>query len=211
MNHRVITRFSIICMKFLLGQKLKMSQIFDEKGHQVPVVIVEAGPCQVLQVKTKEKDGYEAIQVGFKELKKSRIKKTQKEKPFKYLKEFRGDVSQYKVGQKIDVSIFEEGNIIAISGVSKGKGFAGGVKRWGFGGSPASRGSKHSLRKIGSVGSTPGSRVIKGKKMPGRMGTQRLTIKNLTVMKVDPKNNLLMIKGSVPGSKGTLLEIKSLK
>jgi len=210
-------------MKFILGQKLKMSQVFDEKGRQVPVIIVEAGPCQVLQIKTKEKDGYEAIQIGFKKIKKSGIKKTQKEKPFKYIREFpapkksggtegkKEDVPQYKVGQKIDASVFKEGDTITVSGVSKGKGFAGGVKRWGFGGSPATRGSKHTLRRIGSVGSTPGARVIKGKKMPGRMGTQRTTIKGLKVLKVDAQNNLLMIRGSVPGSRRSLLEIKSSK
>ena len=190
---------------------MNLSQIFDEKNHQTPVVIVEAGPCEVLQIKTKEKDGYEAIQVGFKKIKQQRVKKTQGKKPFRYLREFKGDISKFKVGQKIDASIFQEGDIVKVSGISKGKGFAGAVKRWGFGGMPASRGSKHGLRTIGSVGSSPPSRVIKGKKMPGRMGTERVTIKNLKVLKADPKKNLLMLKGAVPGSKGTFLEIEGVK
>lgn len=198
-------------MKFILGLKIGMSQIFDEKNHQTPVVIVEAGPCEVLQIKTKEKDGYEAIQVGFKTIKQQRVKKGQRKKPFKYLKEFKGDISKFKVGQKIDASMFQKGDIVKVSGVSKGKGFAGAVKRWKFGGMPASRGSKHGLRTIGSVGSSPPHRVIKGKKMPGRMGTERITIKNLKVLKADSKKNLLMLKGAVPGSKGTLLEIESVK
>ncbi|MCP6719613.1 MAG: 50S ribosomal protein L3 [Patescibacteria group bacterium] len=198
-------------MKFILGQKLIMSQVFDEKGNQIPVTIVEAGPCQVLQIKTKEKDGYEAIQIGFREIKKKKIGKNKKQKPFKYLREFKGDVSKYKVGQKLEVSIFEEGDTVKVSGTSKGKGFQGGVKRWGFKGGRKTHGGKHYLRTIGSVSSTPVSRVIKGKKMPGRMGTERMTIKNLKITKIDSKESLLMIGGAVPGAKGTLLEIRTLK
>lgn len=188
-----------------------MSQVFDEKGNQIPVTIVEAGPCQVLQIKTKEKDGYEAIQIGFREIKKKKIGKNKKQKPFKYLREFKGDVSKYKVGQKLEVSIFEEGDTVKVSGTSKGKGFQGGVKRWGFKGGRKTHGGKHYLRTIGSVSSTPVSRVIKGKKMPGRMGTERMTIKNLKITKIDSKESLLMIGGAVPGAKGTLLEIRTLK
>jgi len=196
-------------MKFILGKKLGMSQIFDKQGNQIPVTLVTAGPCKVVQIKTKEKDGYEAIQVGFEEIKsKKRIKKPLSHKPFKYLREFKGDISKYKVGDKINVSIFQEGDIVKISGISKGKGFQGVVKRWGFSGLPASHDTKHEARAPGSIGSRFPQRVIKGKKMPGRMGGERVTIKNLKVVKVDSENNLLAIKGAVPGRRGTLLEIK---
>ncbi len=197
-------------MKFILGLKLGMSQIFDEKGNQIPVTLIEAGPCEVTQIKTQEKDKYVAIQIGFQKLKDKKVKKTQKEKPFKYLREFRGeiDLSNYKVGDKIDVSVFKEGDTVKVSGISKGKGFAGAVKRWGFAGRPTSRGTKHEVRAPGAIGSATPPRVLKGKKMPGRMGFKRVTIRNLKVVKVDTKNNLLAIKGAVPGRRGTLLEIR---
>ncbi|PIP25090.1 MAG: 50S ribosomal protein L3 [Candidatus Nealsonbacteria bacterium CG23_combo_of_CG06-09_8_20_14_all_36_12] len=197
-------------MKFILGQKLGMSQIFDEKGNQIPVTVIETGPCEVLQIKTKEKDKYEAVQIGFQKIEKTkRIKKTMKGKEFRYLKEFKN--GEYKVGDKIDVSVFQEGDIVKVSGISKGKGFAGVVKRWGFHGRPATRGTKHELRTPGSVGSSFPERVIKGRKGPGRMGFERVTIKNLKVVKVDPDNNLLAVRGAVPGRKGTLLEVRSIK
>jgi len=197
-------------MKFILGQKLGMSQIFDEKGNQIPVTVIETGPCEVLQIKTKEKEKYEAVQIGFQKIEKTkRIKKTMKGKEFRYLKEFKN--GEYKVGDKIDVSVFQEGDIVKVSGISKGKGFAGVVKRWGFHGRPATRGTKHELRTPGSVGSSFPERVIKGRKGPGRMGFERVTIKNLKVVKVDPDNNLLAVRGAVPGRKGTLLEVRSIK
>lgn len=194
-------------MNFILGLKVGMSQIFDEQGNQIPLTVVESAPCKVLQIKTKEKDGYEAIQIGFKEMKKQKVKKTQKDKPYKYVREFKGDKEKFKVGQEFDVSIFKEGDIVNVSGISKGKGFAGGVKKWGFAGRPTTRGTKHEVRTIGSVGGSTPPRVLKGKKMPGRMGSERITVKNLKIVKVDPENNLLMIKGAVPGRKGTLLEL----
>lgn len=194
-------------MKFILGLKVGMSQIFDEQGNQTPLTVIESGICKVLQIKTKERDGYAAIQIGFKKLKDKKVKKTQKQKPFKYLREFRGDISEYETGQEFDVSIFKEGDIVKVSGISKGKGFAGVVKKWGFHGRPRTRGTKHEHRTIGSVGASMPPRVLKGKKMPGRMGSERVTIKNLKIVKVDPENNLLMIKGAVPGRKGTLLEL----
>ncbi|XOB46886.1 MAG: 50S ribosomal protein L3 [Candidatus Nealsonbacteria bacterium] len=194
-------------MKFILGLKVGMSQIFDEQGNQVPLTVIESGICKVLQIKTKERDGYTAIQIGFKKLKDKKLKKTQKQKPFKYLREFRGDISEYETGQEFDVSIFKEGDIVKVSGISKGKGFAGVVKKWGFHGRPRTRGTKHEHRTIGSVGASMPPRVLKGKKMPGRMGSERVTVKNLKIIKVDPENNLLMIKGAVPGRKGTLLEL----
>ena len=190
-----------------------MSQIFDEKGNVVPVTLIEAGPCQVTQVKTNEKDGYAAVQVGFKKIEKknppfthSKIKKPMKKTPFKWLREFRN--GEYKVGDKIDVSIFEEGDKIKISGISKGKGFQGAVKRWGFSGRNATHGVKHEHRTLGSVGSSFPERVLKGKKMPGRMGAERVTVRNLKIVKVDKDNNLLAVRGAVPGNKGTLLEIR---
>ncbi len=185
-----------------------MSQIFKENGEVVPVTLVEAGPCQVVQVKTKEKDGYGAVQIGFEKIKKQKkVKKTMKGKEFKYLREFKG-TQDLKVGDQIDVSIFKEGEKVKISGFSKGKGFQGAVKRWGFSGRGASHGVKHEARTLGSVGSSFPQRVIKGRKMPGRMGFRRVTIKNLEIVKIDKANNILVIKGAIPGRKGTLLEIQ---
>jgi len=191
-----------------------MSQIFDEKGDRIPATLVEAGPCQILQVKTKEKDGYESFQMGF--VKKTRkIKKTEKGKEFEIIREFivnedksSSPSSPIKVGSIIDVSIFKEGDKVKISGVSKGKGFQGAVKRWGFSGRNATHGVKHEHRTLGSVGTSFPERVIKGRKMPGRTGGDRTTVKNLKIIKVDKENNLLAIRGALPGAKGTLLEIR---
>ena len=189
-----------------------MSQIFDEKGNQIPVTLVEAGPCQVTQIKTKEKPDSAApsVQIGFIKLKEKKVKKAQKQKPFRYLREFRGDldISKYKVGDEIRVSIFKEGDLVKVSGISKGKGFAGVVKRWGFAGKSTTHGTKHEVRTPGSVGAVTPPRVVKGRKMAGRMGYQRITIRNLKIIKVDPENNLLAVKGALPGAKGTLLEIR---
>ncbi len=201
-------------MKFILGKKIEMSQIFDEKGNVIPVTLIKAGPCYITQVKTKEKDKYESIQIGFEKLKDKKIKKSQKSKPYRYLKEFRNKElktknQELKVGDKIDMSIFKEGDKVKISGISKGKGFAGGVKKWGFHGKPATHGTKHEERTIGSIGSAFPQRVIKGKKMPGRMGTERITVKNLKIAKIDVENNILAVKGAIPGHRGTLLEIRT--
>jgi len=193
-----------------------MSQIFDEKGNQTPVTLIEAGPCHVTQIKIKEKDGYGAIQIGFGEAKKvtkavaGHLKNLGK---LLFLREFRADPPEIdgrelKRGDRIDVSIFKEGDLVKVSGLSKGKGFAGVVKRWHFRGRPATRGTKHELRTPGSVGTSFPERVIKGKKMPGRMGFERVSVKNLKIVKVDQGNNLLAVKGAVPGAKGTLLEIR---
>ena len=191
-----------------------MSQIFDEKGNVIPVTLIKAGPCYITQIKTKEKDKYESVQIGFEKLKDKKIKKSQKSKPYRYLKEFRNKElkakdQELKVGDKIDVSIFKEGDKVKISGISKGKGFAGAVKKWGFHGKSATHGTKHEERTIGSVGSAFPQRVIKGKKMPGRMGTERVTVKNLKIAKVDVENNILAVKGAIPGHRGTLLEIRT--
>jgi len=200
-------------MKFILGEKIEMTQLFDEKGNVKPVTLIEAGPCFITQIKTKERDGYEAIQIGF-EKKKKGIKKTEKGKEYKCLREFRILDSSSKtgnVGDKIDVSIFKEGEKVKISGISKGKGFAGAVKKWGFAGRNATHGVKHEERILGSVGATDPERVFKGKKMSGRMGGERTIIKNLEIVKIEPENNLIAIKGAIPGRKGTLLEIKIVK
>ncbi len=206
--------------KFILGLKLGMSQIFDEKGNVIPVTVIKAGPCYVTQIKTKEKDGYSAVQIGFGEAKKitkalaGHFKKAKVGK-LMFLREFRNetpkiDDKELKIKDKIDISIFKEGDRVKVSGISKGKGFQGAVKRWGFSGMGASHGVKHEHRTLGSVGSSFPERVIKGKKMPGRMGSERVTVKNLKIVKIDKENNILVIKGTVPGVKGTLLEIRSL-
>lgn len=191
-----------------------MSQIFDKKGQVIPVTLVEAGPCKVTQIKTKNQDKYEAIQIGFEKIeKKNKIKKTMKGKEFKYIREFnlqytKDKLQDIKIGDKIDVAVFQEGDKVKIAGISKGKGFQGGVKRWGFHGRNATHGTKHEQRTLGSVGSAYPERVIKGKKMPGRMGADRVTVKNLEIVKVDKENNLLAVKGAIPGRRGTLLEIR---
>lgn len=197
-------------MKLILGKKIAMSQVFEEQeGRVVPVTLIEAGPCFITQIKTKNKDNYTAVQFGFQSLKQKKIKKTMKGKEFKYIKEERMiNNEQYKIGDKINVSIFQPGEIVNISGTSKGKGFQGGVKRWGFSGRNASHGVKHEQRTIGSVGSRFPQRVIKGRRMPGRMGSDRITIKNLKIIKIDQENDIIAVKGAVPGRRGTLLEIR---
>ena len=195
-------------MKFILGEKIEMSQMFDEKGNIVPVTLIEAGPCAVLQIKTKDKDGYAALQIGFVKIeKKSKIKKSMKGKEFRYIKEVR-TIDEAKMGDEINVSIFKEGDKVNISGISKGKGFQGGVKKHGFSGRNATHGMKHEARTIGSVGQRFPQHVIKGRKMPGRMGYERVTVKNLKIAKIDAENNLMAVKGAIPGHRGTLLEIR---
>ncbi len=193
---------------FILGEKIAMTRIFKD-GKFIPVTLIKAGPCKILQIKNKEKDGYESVQVGFKEISKEKLlKKTAKNKNFKHIKEFPLKKEQ-KIGETIDVSQFKENDILKISGISKGKGFQGGVKRWGFKGADATHGTKHNERKIGSIGSAYPQRVIKGRKMPGRMGTDRVTVKNLKIVKIDSEKNIIAVKGAIPGKPGTLLEIKN--
>lgn len=187
-------------MKFILGKKLGMSQIFDKYGNAVPVTVIEAGPCFVTQIKDK------AVQIGFEKMKK--VTKSKKNKPYKYLKEFHIENGEYKIGDEINVSIFKQEDKIRVSGISKGKGFQGVVKRHGFSGGPASHGHRHVLRRGGSIGSAFPEKVFKGKKMPGRAGGKRITIKNLKVAIIDPTNNLIAITGAVPGPNNSLVEIK---
>lgn len=187
-----------------------MSQMFDKDGKIVPVTLVSAGPCYILQKKNKEKDGYEALQFGFEKIeKKSKIGKSMKGKEYKYIKEqkIQGE-DALKVGDEINVSIFQEGDKVKVSGMSKGKGFQGGVKRHGFSGRNATHGVKHEHRTLGSTGRRYPQHVIKGQKMPGRMGFERVSVTNLKIVKVDTENNLLAVKGAVPGRNGILLEIK---
>lgn len=201
-------------MKFILGTKVKMTQIFDEKGVVHPVTAVKAGPIVVTQVKTVATDGYNGIQVGFgsknpKNINKA-IKGHIKENNFAYLREFRteGEPS-YKVGDAIDLSTFSAGDLVSVSSISKGKGFQGGVKRHGFKGGPRTHGQKHSEREPGSLGGggRDGGRVAKGKRMAGRMGSDTITTKGLTVVAVDPSTGEIFIRGAVAGKKGTLVEI----
>lgn len=197
-------------MKFIIGQKIGMSQLFSEDGKVTPVTLIECGPCYVLQHKTEYKDGYDALQIGFIKIEKvNKMLKTQKGKEYKYIRESRlEDLTEIKVGDKIDLAVFKEGDKVKVSGISKGKGFQGAVKMWGFRGKPSSHGVKHEHRTIGSIGSRWPQRVVPGKKMPGRMGGERTTVKNLEIVKIDLENNLLAVKGAVPGRKGTFLEIK---
>ncbi|MCX6718635.1 MAG: 50S ribosomal protein L3 [Candidatus Staskawiczbacteria bacterium] len=198
-------------MKFILGHKLGMSQMFDKNGKLTPVTLISVGPCYILQKKGKEKEGYDAIQIGFKKIeKKNKIGKSMKGKEYKFIKEYRieGD-DPLSVGDEINASIFEEGERVKVSGISKGKGFQGGIKKHGMHGRNATHGVKHEERNIGSTGSRFPQHVIKGRKMPGRMGYERTSVKGLKIMKVDKENNLLVIKGAVPGTERTLLEIRN--
>ncbi len=203
-------------MKGILGRKVGMTQIFDDNGIVIPVTLIEAGPCYVTQKKTQDKDGYDAIQLGFDEISKARVKKPMDghfkrsgTPAVKYLREFQvSNPNEYEEGQKIDVSIFNVGDKVDITGTSKGKGFAGVVKRHGFKGGPKTHGQSDRWRAPGSVGagSTPG-RILKGMRMGGRMGNQRVTVQNLKIALVDPEKNILAIKGAIPGGKNGLIII----
>jgi large subunit ribosomal protein L3 len=196
----------------ILGRKVGMTQLFDEKGNAISTTVIYAPPSVVVQIKDS-KDGYQALQLGFEPAKEWRVTKPlrghfKNVKPCKILREFRVDnPKDYKVGQEIKVDIFKEGERISISGNSKGRGFQGVMKRWGFSGGPKTHGSDFH-RRPGSIGGLAATgKVFKGKKLPGRMGNKRVTVKNL-VLKVDPQNNVIVVKGAVPGSKGSLLELR---
>ena len=203
--------------KGLIGKKLGMTQIFDEQGKVIPVTVIEAGPCVVAQVKTVESDGYNAIQLGFGDVKESKINKPEKGHfakskltPKKHLREFRLDsVENINVGDELKADTFTAGDQLDIQGTSKGKGFQGVIKRHGQSRGPMGHGSMYH-RRPGSMGptSTPG-RVFKGKKLPGHMGRVTVTIQNLDVVKVDMDKNVILIKGSVPGAKGAILKLKT--
>ena len=207
-------------MKFILGKKLGMSQVFEEDGKVVPVTVVEVEPNVVIQVRTKEKDGYEAVQVGTGTKKAKNINKPQKGHlkdlgNFRYLKEVRITEDQrpttndLKVGEKIDASVFAIGDKVKVTGVSKGKGFAGVMKRHGFHGMPHSHGHHHVARHAGSIGQRFPQHTLKGMRMAGRMGYDQVTTRGLKVVRVDVENGLLAVKGAVPGNRGQLLIIQS--
>ena len=201
-------------MAFILGKKLGMSQIHDDKGNVIPVTVVEAEPNTVVQVKTKEKDRYESIQIGFGMRKAKNIKKPQKGHfkdlgNFAVLKEFRAEAGDNKIGDKIDVSVFAPGDLVRVMGMTKGKGFQGVVKRHGFKGMPKSHGHRSVQRHAGSIGQRFPQHTLKGMRMAGRMGNEKLTVRGLRVVIVDKDNNLLAIRGAVPGNNGGLLMIQS--
>ncbi|MEN9921475.1 MAG: Ribosomal protein large subunit ribosomal protein [Candidatus Parcubacteria bacterium] len=199
-------------MKFLLGTKENMTQIFTEDGVVVPVTVIKTSANVITQVKTSDKDGYQAVQIGFGEKKAKNVTKPLKGHVkelgnFAHLKEVKL-AGEFNIGDKIEVGTLTEGDTVTVSAISKGKGFQGVVKRHGFKGGRRSHGQKHSEREPGSIGVGGVQRVFKGMRMAGRMGADRVTVKNLTVAKVDADNQLVYIKGAVPGRKGTLVEIK---
>ena len=203
--------FIFMANKFMLGTKGRMTQVFDEKGVVSAATIVVAGPITVTQVKAQEKDGYAAVQAGFISKKEKKVNKAQTAKPFRFLREFSLEGgATFEAGQKIDVSMFIPGDVVTVSAVSKGKGFQGVVKRHGFRGGPRSHGQKNKERAPGSIGGggRAGGRVIKGMRMAGRMGGDRITVKNLKVLQVDVETNTLLISGAIPGRPGTLVEIR---
>ncbi|AGF71507.1 50S ribosomal protein L3 [Corynebacterium halotolerans] len=205
-------------IKGILGTKLGMTQIFDEDNRVIPVTVVEAGPCVVTQIRTKETDGYNAIQIAYGDIDPRKAKKPQQGHfkkagvtPRRHVAEIRmDDVSAYEVGQDITVEIFDGITFVDVTGQSKGKGYAGGMKRHGFAGQGAAHGNQAAHRRVGGIGAaaTPG-RIFKGKKMAGRMGNDRVTTQNLKVQKVDADSNLLLIKGAIPGARGGVVTVKT--
>jgi large subunit ribosomal protein L3 len=203
----------------LIGRKLGASSVFSREGQQLPVTILEVGPCVVTQIKTRSTDGYDALQVGFLEKKPSRVNKPLQGhfkksggQAFGYVREIAvDDPSEYKVGQVLTVDMFEAGERVDVSGASKGRGFTGVIKRWGFSGGRATHGSMFH-RAPGSVGAsaTP-SKITKGRKMPGHHGNRRVTLKNLEVVDVRPEQNLIIVKGAVPGSRSGLVHVRKVK
>ncbi|WP_303862315.1 50S ribosomal protein L3 [Alkalibaculum bacchi] len=202
--------------KAIIGKKVGMTQIFNAEGQMVPVTVVEVGPCKVVQIKNQEVDGYSALQIGYKQVKESKVTKPIKghfDKVnvdyMRVLREFKlEDISAYEVGQELKADVFEAGDKIDITGTSKGKGFAGVIKRHGQSRGPMKHGSKYH-RSPGSMGgSSSPSRVRKGKKLPGQMGNEKVTVQNLEVVRVDADRNLLLVKGAVPGIRGSVVTIK---
>ncbi|MBM7623982.1 50S ribosomal protein L3 [Sporohalobacter salinus] len=200
----------------ILGKKVGMTQIFDDEGEVIPVTVIEAGPCSIIQKKTEQRDGYSAIQLGFGEAKKSKMNKPLKGhfdkydvEPKEYIREVKvNEEDEYEVGDEIKADIFEVGERVDVTGTSKGKGFSGTVKRWNFNLGPKTHGSRN-YRLPGSIGaSADPARVFKGKKMPGRMGREKVTIQNLEVAKVDSEKNIIAVRGAIPGPKKGLVRIK---
>lgn len=202
-------------MKGILGKKLGMTQVFTPEGNVIPVTVIEAGPCVVLQKKDLENDGYEAVQLGFADKKKSRSNqpavghaKKANTTPKRYVREIRGiDLGGYEVGQTVSADLFAQGEFVDVTGISKGKGFAGVIKRWGQSTGPNTHGSRYH-RGPGSMGSIQANRVPKGKHLPGHMGTETVTIQKLEVIRVDAERNVILVKGSIPGPKNGFVKIK---
>ncbi|AXN39119.1 50S ribosomal protein L3 [Peribacillus butanolivorans] len=202
--------------KGILGRKIGMTQVFAENGELIPVTVIEAANNVVLQKKTVETDGYEAVQVGFENKREKLSNKPEKghvEKanttPKRFIREFRGtDLTEYEIGQEVNVSIFAEGDLVDVTGISKGKGFQGSIKRHGQSRGPMSHGSRYH-RRPGSMGPVAPNRVFKGKLLPGRMGGEQITVQNLAIVKVDVERNLLLIKGNVPGARKALIKVKT--
>ncbi|MBK5444386.1 MULTISPECIES: 50S ribosomal protein L3 [Peribacillus] len=202
--------------KGILGRKIGMTQVFAENGELIPVTVIEAANNVVLQKKTVETDGYEAVQVGFENKREKLSNKPEKghvEKanttPKRFIREFRGtDLNEYEIGQEVNVSIFAEGDLVDVTGISKGKGFQGSIKRHGQSRGPMSHGSRYH-RRPGSMGPVAPNRVFKGKLLPGRMGGEQITVQNLAIVKVDVERNLLLIKGNVPGARKALIKVKT--
>jgi large subunit ribosomal protein L3 len=200
----------------LLGKKLGMTQVFQEDGRVERVTVVEAGPCHVTAIRTHDRDGYEAVQLGFGDVREKRLTKARvghlkkaDAPPLRHVKEFRDEAGELQVGDKVDVTVFEKGQRVKVSGTSKGKGFQGTIKRHNFSRGPVSHGS-HNVRAPGSIGaSADPSRVFKGIRGPGQMGNERVTQRGLEVVDVIPDQNLLLLRGSVPGPKGGTVEIRS--
>lgn len=197
--------------KGLIGKKIGMTQLFDDNGNFIPVTVIEAGPCAVVLKKTQETDGYEAVQLGFGDVKPNRVNKPMKGHfakhdvaPKKVLREFKfADTASMTEGDIVKADVFAAGDKVDVSGTSKGKGYAGAIKRWNFGRLKETHGSGPVARHQGSMGAcSDPSRVFKGKKMPGHLGTEKVTVQNLEVVKVDAENNLIAVKGAIPGAKG---------
>ncbi|WP_027019807.1 50S ribosomal protein L3 [Corynebacterium sputi] len=209
---------SEIEIKGILGTKLGMTQVFDEENRVIPVTVVEAGPCVVTQVRTKDNDGYDAVQIAYGEIDPRKVNqpeaghfKKAEVTPRRYVAEIRtADASSYEVGQTVGVDSFGDIEFVDVTGTSKGKGFAGAMKRHGFSGQGASHGNQAAHRRVGGIGAcaTP-ARVFKGKRMAGRMGNDRVTTQNLKIQKIDADSNLILIKGAVPGVRGGLLVVKT--
>lgn len=200
--------------KFILGQKDRMTQIFDKDGMAIPVTAINIDKNIITAIKDAEKDGYASVQVATVEKKEAKVNKAQKGqfdgKGYKFVKEFKTESADYVVGDAIEITLFEEGDNVEVTSISKGKGFQGGVKRHGFKGGRRSHGNKHAEREVGSIGATGPQRVFKGLRSTGRMGSDRITVKNLTVVKVDTENNRIFVKGAIAGKPGTLVELKAV-
>ncbi|MFC4778099.1 50S ribosomal protein L3 [Paenibacillus sp. GCM10023252] len=202
-------------MKGILGKKLGMTQVFSADGNVIPVTVIEAGPCVVLQKKDQENDGYEAVQLGFSDKKERRAIKPEighakkaGSTPKRYVREFRGiTLGDYEVGQVIKADLFAEGEFVDVTGISKGKGFQGVIKRWNQSTGPMAHGSRYH-RGPGSMGSIQANRVPKGKRLPGHMGSETVTIQKLEIVRVDTERNVLLVKGSVPGPKNCFVKVK---